>query len=437
MTTAAKRLTLVISFLCTYAFNGNALTYTTLTNGIWSDVTNVWSTNGVTPCGCTPGATSAGNDIVVNHQITTSYTLVINAGSVFTVNPGGQILGSDDVITFNASIDFFGPVSLNKLSVATGATVTLHNGAILNMNNQLQVTFGIFINDGGLSNSGGISVDPTASLITMNGARMHVVSGNMTNNGFIDVCPTCCMSSNGNWRNTSTGTVSGSGAVNSGGNINNQGTWDINLSWCATGSGIGLPTPENCATAQGVCFAITLPVELSSFEVAPVENEYVQVLWSTATELNSSYFNIERSPDGNNWEVIAKVDAQGNSSETTHYSYTDYDAQPDENYYRLVEFDTDGRSFSSEIAMATLHAEDFIRVYPNPVSGATTITVEGVENGETLYILNSSGTISAQEQANTFSRSVRMDISHLDPGMYFVRTGRTDNSNPVKLIVTR
>ena len=51
----------------------NAATYTTMNSGDWNDVVNVWSLDGgLTPCGCTPGGTSSGNDIEVNHPLTLS-----------------------------------------------------------------------------------------------------------------------------------------------------------------------------------------------------------------------------------------------------------------------------------------------------------------------------------------------------------------------------
>ena len=136
----------------------------------------------------------------------------------------------------------------------SNAVANLHTGIILNFSNQIQLTDGVFTNDGGLTHSGGINIGSAGSIVLINSARMNVTSGNMTNYGTIDICGTCCMSSNGNWRNMASGIVTGTGAVNSGGNLQNSGIWDVNVSWCATGAGLGLPTAEDCATATGICF---------------------------------------------------------------------------------------------------------------------------------------------------------------------------------------
>ena len=55
-----------------------------------------------------------------------------------------------------------------------------------------------------------------------------------------------------------------------------------------------------------------LPVELLNFEAQAVNNEYVQLDWSTATEINNDGFEVLRSTDGVNFERIAWVDGNGN-----------------------------------------------------------------------------------------------------------------------------
>lgn len=431
--------TLSLFILSVFIYHGNliAATYTTLNSGLWNDVTNVWSLDGVTPCGCSPATTTAGNHIVINHNITTTSNLIINGASTFTVNASGQLLGSDNINTWNSTIHFFGHVAINKFVMDAGANVNLHTGVIMDLNNQLHIINGVFTNDGGLSNSGGIDINSTGTLITLNASRMHVTSGNMTNYGLIDVCATCCMSSNGNWRNMATGTVTGNGAVNSGGNINNSGIWDINVSWCATGTGLGLPNPEDCATAQGICFAITLPVELAEFEAEAIENEQIDLSWTTASEQNSDYFVIERSTDAKEWTALGQVKAAGNSNSEIHYLFTDSEPMSGINYYRLVQYDFDGRSNISTIVLAEIHAtNEEITAYPNPIANGQTLTVTGVEFGDEVVLLNAAGTIVVQEMVESRSGTARINIQELEGGMYFVRT-LANPSNPVKITILR
>ena len=85
-----------------------------------------------------------------------------------------------------------------------------------------------------------------------------------------------------------------------------------------------------------------LPVELLYFE----GNTYLTyniLKWATASEQNSSYFGIERSTDGETWREIAQKQSAGNSTEKIEYSYLDNIDQSVLNYYRLVQYDVDGR----------------------------------------------------------------------------------------------
>ena len=85
-----------------------------------------------------------------------------------------------------------------------------------------------------------------------------------------------------------------------------------------------------------------LPVKLSSFLVQKTDNA-VKISWSTEQEINSSYFVVERSADGRNWNNIATVNAAGNSSIRMDYSIYDNAPMKGINYYRLKLVDKDGK----------------------------------------------------------------------------------------------
>jgi hypothetical protein len=87
---------------------------------------------------------------------------------------------------------------------------------------------------------------------------------------------------------------------------------------------------------------VVLPIELISFDTYQKEN-YNEITWVTATELNNDYFSLERSVDAFNWSEIYIVDGLGTSSTTKFYEYKDYDFTKNSvNYYRLKQTDYDG-----------------------------------------------------------------------------------------------
>ncbi len=84
-----------------------------------------------------------------------------------------------------------------------------------------------------------------------------------------------------------------------------------------------------------------LPVELTKFDAIPYPQLNI-VNWVTASENNSSHFELEMSLDGENWRKLTTIPSAGNSTEELKYSYVNYNSNP-LTYYRLQQFDIDGK----------------------------------------------------------------------------------------------
>ena len=108
---------------------------------------------------------------------------------------------------------------------------------------------------------------------------------------------------------------------------------------------------------------IILPVELVSFSAE--SNQTGNLLrWATASEINNSHFEIERSQDGQSFTKIGTVAGQGHSNELMQYTYYDKSAFP-ASYYRLKQVDFNGQFEYSSIRMA--QGPQSTSIYPNPV----------------------------------------------------------------------
>lgn len=84
-----------------------------------------------------------------------------------------------------------------------------------------------------------------------------------------------------------------------------------------------------------------LPVELSKFDgVSYGADNYL--FWTTASESNTSHFNLQKSRDGESWTTITTLNAAGNSTINIDYNVTDYAVEPIINYYRLQQYDLNG-----------------------------------------------------------------------------------------------
>ena len=117
------------------------------------------------------------------------------------------------------------------------------------------------------------------------------------------------------------------------------------------------------------------PAEFTKLE-AFRSNHTVQLQWGTVYEQDASHFEIERSADGVDFNsVIGKVTAKGNSNSLQQYSLVDIAPLSYWNYYRVKQYDTDGKMLASNIARVLMTPSGkSIVLYPNPVK--TTVMVE-------------------------------------------------------------
>lgn len=122
-----------------------------------------------------------------------------------------------------------------------------------------------------------------------------------------------------------------------------------------------------------------LPVEFSDFSVQIINSKAVEITWETATETNSSYFEILRSINAKDYEVLKVIPAAGYSTEKRTYSFIDEDPMLNQTiFYRLKQVDTDGKFFYSSIE--SLQMLDFeaneVNISPNPLTKGESLIIE-------------------------------------------------------------
>jgi hypothetical protein len=93
-----------------------------------------------------------------------------------------------------------------------------------------------------------------------------------------------------------------------------------------------------------------LPVEFITLN-ATLEDQSVVLGWSTAIEVNSAGFMVERASAESPFRTIAWVASEGAGST---YGYTDHQPQPGVNYYRLRQLDLDGEEMFSPVVMVSV-----------------------------------------------------------------------------------
>ncbi len=167
-----------------------------------------------------------------------------------------------------------------------------------------------------------------------------------------------------------------------------------------------------------------VPVEWVSWsgEAMPNGNE---ISWMTATETNSHYFNIERSANGVDFEVIGTVDAAGNSSSANSYSWTDKTPFAGDSYYRIVQYDYDGQNSQTPEFVVTRGEFTFAvgSISPVPVQDvmqvAYTIDTDAVIT-LTIYDLTGRTVQARTVKANAGINNATFDVSAMSSGVYML-----------------
>ena len=122
-----------------------------------------------------------------------------------------------------------------------------------------------------------------------------------------------------------------------------------------------------------------LPIELVSFTAKVINNNQVEINWTTASETNNDYFTVERSSNGVEFEEIGSVKGVGNSNKTLNYSFKDENPSYGVLYYRLKQTDYDGNYEYSEIV--TIRNDVFasgdidIKIFPNPCKSGSPFNI--------------------------------------------------------------
>lgn len=168
----------------------------------------------------------------------------------------------------------------------------------------------------------------------------------------------------------------------------------------------------------------------------------MKLQWSTASEQNNDRFDVERSLDGSNWKVIGTV--KGNGSSSLAHSYVTYDNSPSTktNYYRLSQYDFDGKVKKSGVQMIKMNNGNIsgITVFPNPTRDKVGFTMNNYEGKTFTAVLSTidgklvhKETISLLSGSNNFYQlGVARSITK---GIYILRVTGSDLDQSTKVIV--
>jgi hypothetical protein len=166
-----------------------------------------------------------------------------------------------------------------------------------------------------------------------------------------------------------------------------------------------------------------LPVELLYF-TAECKPQGTSLNWATASEVNSAYFELQRSDNMIHWTLLKTIPALGFHSSTYHYPEV-LDTEPSQatRYYRLKQVDFDGKhEYFQAVAAFCPGSATAISLYPNPA--AEQLHIQGAQAGDPWEILDMTG---RRIRTGTIGDQPlhRISILDLPAGLYRIHVSTT------------
>ena len=198
---------------------------------------------------------------------------------------------------------------------------------------------------------------------------------------------------------------------------NEVGTYEV--TWNYADASSNLASQTQTVIIQGI-----LPVKLSRFS-AKCNTVNIEFEWTTETESNSAYFEVEGSKDGISWVSFGKVQVSGSSNERINYNHK---ANSVEQFYlyRLKQVDNDGATYYSElIAIHCATQSASVNVYPNPTARKLIVSIlDEYQSVSKLELINELGQVlmTKKIELNGVQQSLEFDLSAYPSGIYQINT---------------
>ena len=189
--------------------------------------------------------------------------------------------------------------------------------------------------------------------------------------------------------------------------------------------------------------SVPTPLKLISF-TAKSEATNSVLNWITNNEVNTSHFAIEKSIDETNFIEVGTVNAKGNTTASTTYSFVDNKPSVFNKpvYYRLKMVDKDGAAKYSNVEQVVIkQTKSFdVSVYPNPVKSGESMKLKlnsTVFGKASITIINYNGKIVSSKNIsiNNGSNLIELSTRFMSAGTYSILVSNEKDMMQVPVIV--
>jgi hypothetical protein len=170
----------------------------------------------------------------------------------------------------------------------------------------------------------------------------------------------------------------------------------------------------------------------------------VDVSWTTASEINNDYFEVLRSIDAVNFNVIGTVDGAGNSSLVKDYKFEDSNPLTGISYYKIRQVDFNGMSDNTEIRAVSNtggEATATLFTYPNPLIGQDlTIVYSNLDKGNWEYrLVDITGKIvlAKNRTSDLNTGTFTLNLEQLPAGVYLFQLNTQSQNFTRKITISK
>ena len=165
-----------------------------------------------------------------------------------------------------------------------------------------------------------------------------------------------------------------------------------------------------------------LSVDLTAFNASLLDENKVDLSWTTASEVNNAYFAVEYSSDGIDFKELGRVVGNGTTQDQQDYSFVDKMPMNGKNYYRLRQVDYDGKVEYSSIETVNILSNIAFEIYPTLASDFIQVRIkEDVKTDIEFQIFDVAGRSIQFGRIESNVILFNCNIADFDKGAYFIR----------------
>lgn len=185
-----------------------------------------------------------------------------------------------------------------------------------------------------------------------------------------------------------------------------------------------------------------LPVKWLNISAQSLNTLTNKISWTTATEINTDYFVVERSIDGRNFTEIGRVKAAVRSTTTKMYALTDAltERMRVAHYYRIKQVDDNGKfEYSRVVLLEAGNLVTDVRI-TNPFTDYPTLVIQNEEKAQQVQfeMVDITGKVIYQQTAllaDGSNQFTMKEVQNAPQGIYYLKISIGDSQPIVKKVI--